>query len=176
MKDRKRLNLLPEILPAPTTSVPGLARERTLDRMRKLIAASAAAATLHGCRPGYVYMPTDPPPPPPECTMFPMVVAALWHEENGHPIIAATISLPPGYSIAMDDGYHDGQIVRTQLSEDRRVAALRIAAPPNDETRLLVPIYMRASGLSCGTIIRRLFILLPITRPGIGTLLEAFVQ
>jgi hypothetical protein len=66
---RKRLKLLPEILPAPPPQSPnGDPRERTLKRLGRLVAAATTAAAVSNCDAvGSGYAVVDPMPPPPQC-------------------------------------------------------------------------------------------------------------
>ena len=66
MSDRKRsLELLPEILPAPSPLAEGGPRQRTLERLRRLAAVAGAAATIGGGSSCYAVV--DPIPPPSRC-------------------------------------------------------------------------------------------------------------
>jgi hypothetical protein len=76
-KNKKRLGMLPEILPAPQVISAVGPRQRTLDNLRRLAAAAGAAAALHGCGNGSGngsgtgssgYAVVDPMPPPARCS------------------------------------------------------------------------------------------------------------
>lgn len=68
---RRKLELLPEMLPAPPPAGKLSPRERTLKSLGRLAAAAAAAATLSACKEtgcgsgGYAVV--DPMPPPAQC-------------------------------------------------------------------------------------------------------------
>ncbi|MCA9647561.1 MAG: hypothetical protein KC492_43025, partial [Myxococcales bacterium] len=71
-KKRRRLALMPEVLPAPPPPGRLNPRERTLRSLGRLAAAAAAAASLNACKEtgcgssgGYAVV--DPMPPPAKC-------------------------------------------------------------------------------------------------------------
>jgi hypothetical protein len=67
MNDKKRkLSLLPEVLPAPQPIAGGGPRQRTIKNLRRLAAAASAVATIQGCNGGYQTV--DPVPPPARCS------------------------------------------------------------------------------------------------------------
>ncbi len=67
MNEKKRkLSLLPEVLPAPQPIGNGGPRQRTLRNLRRLAAAAGAAATIQGCR-SDAYGEGDPIVPPARC-------------------------------------------------------------------------------------------------------------
>lgn len=85
---RRRLDLLPEVLPAPPAPVEGGPRQRTLARLTRLAAATAAAAAISGCKDkhgtGGGYAVVDPMPVPARCTGAAMTIhaTAKWKDEK----------------------------------------------------------------------------------------------
>src|SRR5262245_54910188 len=59
---KRRLGLLPEVLPSPPARADGGPRQRTLQCLRRLAAAAGTAASIHGCDVGYGVV--DPVPGP----------------------------------------------------------------------------------------------------------------
>lgn len=66
---KRRLGLMPEILPTPPGSPAGGPRDRTLAHMKKLIVMATAAVAMDGCKDGSTpgYGVVDPMPPPAKC-------------------------------------------------------------------------------------------------------------
>ncbi len=66
---KKRLKLLPEVLPAPPASSELSPRQRTLNTLGRLVAVATAAAVMTGCKDkGSGYGVVDPIVPPARCT------------------------------------------------------------------------------------------------------------
>ncbi len=98
MSDRKRkLKLLPEVLPAPTPSTRSTSpRERTMLHMRRLVAATAMlGAGADGCsKPEPISPPPDLPPPPNTATTAPPT-ATQATTTPPDPVTTATPSVKP---------------------------------------------------------------------------------
>ena len=66
---KKRLKLLPEVLPAPPATSELSPRQRTLNTLGRLVAVATAAAVMTGCKDkGSGYGVVDPIVPPARCT------------------------------------------------------------------------------------------------------------
>jgi hypothetical protein len=100
-KTKKRLRLLPEVLPDPTRREgTGSARQRTLKTMERLIAISAASALIAGCSgsgsgdTGYGVV--DPMPPPAKCpgVAGSITATATWKQGANGLFILLTLGKP----------------------------------------------------------------------------------
>lgn len=100
--EKKRLRMLPEVLPAPTNEpVQGSPRQRTIRTMERLLTAAAASALITGCSnnksggdPGYGVV--DPMPPPARCpgVAASIQVTAAWKQANAGLVVEIRLSKP----------------------------------------------------------------------------------
>jgi hypothetical protein len=96
---KKRLKLMPEVLPAPKKAQgTGSARQRTMKTMERLIAVSAASALIAGAEVtgGCGYGVVDPLPPPSQCPNVASSIAAkaTWKLDNGQFVIILELGVP----------------------------------------------------------------------------------
>lgn len=105
---KKRLKLMPEILPDPKKAQgSGSARQRTMKTMERLIAVSAASALIAGAEVtgGCGYGVVDPLPPPSVCPNLASTITAkaTWKLDNGQFVIVVELSAPTQAGAALAD-------------------------------------------------------------------------
>jgi len=106
-KEKRRLGLLPELLPAPAPAAEGGPRGRTLAHLQKLLVMASTTAVIEGCDgcgPGYGVV--DPMPPPARCqppfdgtvtaALAGGVVTVVLEAKNNSTLRAGTLSLSQG--------------------------------------------------------------------------------
>lgn len=105
---KKRLKLMPEILPDPKKAGgKGSARQRTMKTMERLIAVSAASALIAGAEVsgGCGYGVVDPLPPPAQCPDLASTITAkaTWKQDAGNWLIVLELSAPTKVGAALAD-------------------------------------------------------------------------
>lgn len=154
--DKKRLKLMPEVLPAPKrTSGAASARQRTMRTMERLIAVSAAGALIAGADAvaGCGYGVVDPMPGPSNCpNVAPTVVAtAKWKLDAGKFVVVVDLSVPGKTDASytdLDPSYvSNGTLVNRTLNQ----GALTLTIEPTSGAQsvgLNIPIKCDGGGAS----------------------------
>lgn len=124
---RRRLKLLPEVLPAPPPQSPnGDPRERTLKRLGRLVAAATTAAAVSNCHAGdgSGYAVVDPMPPPPQCDGLSQSIHAAANFLSPTVLLVTLGASSTAGAAYLPDRFHlddQGFVVRRKQIEANRV-------------------------------------------------------
>lgn len=143
---KKRLKLMPEILPDPKKAGgTGSARQRTMKTMERLIAVSAASALIAGAdvTTGCGYGVVDPLPPPAKCPNLASTITAkaTWKLDNGQFVIVLELSAPNQAGAILVDKdpecFSNGSLVSRSLNQGAMTITILPTTGPNIQSSYL---------------------------------------